>query len=146
MGIRKWDADRKRGRIKRICPICGKQFRTNKSSLAGGRGKVCGIKCRPEYIKKTVKRMEQSPVWKGGRMKNPDGYIRIYLPKHHRAGKRGDVMEHWLVVEKNIGRYLKKKEVVHHINGVKDDNRIENLMLFPNTGEHTKFHHKLRIK
>lgn len=48
-----------------------------------------------------------------------------------------------IVMEKYLGRLLKPEEVVHHINGDITDDRIENLMLFPNTNEHIKEHHRL---
>jgi len=71
------------------------------------------------------------------------GYKLVYSPKHPNA-KKNYMREHRLVVEKKIGRYLNKEEVVHHINEIKDDNRIENLMLFKNDREHMKFHTKIR--
>jgi transposase len=72
---------------------------------------------------------------KGYKVKD-SGYIQVLLPNHPRADKSGYVPEHTLVMENHIGRYLKKNEVVHHINGVKGDNRIENLRLM------TDFQHK----
>lgn len=63
------------------------------------------------------------------RQKTSKGYVIVRMPSHPCASKGGYVMEHRLVVEANIGRHLSKDEVVHHINGKKDDNRIENLEL-----------------
>lgn len=68
-----------------------------------------------------------------------NGYIKIYLPEHPFADKQGHYREHRLIVEKIIGGYLHRYEVCHHINKIKDDNRIENLMVFKNQGIHTKF-------
>ena len=58
------------------------------------------------------------------------GYVMF---KEKEADKH--VPEHRLIVEKNIGRKLTKNEVVHHINGLKDDNRIENLYLCVDNSE-----------
>lgn len=68
--------------------------------------------------------------WKGGRVKLR-GYILIYKPDHPNAINKRYVFEHRLVIEKKIGRYLERWEIVHHINGIKDDNRLENLELLP---------------
>ncbi len=83
----------------------------------------------PEHIAKTRHPMEKNGRWKGGRVYDADGYVKIKIPDHPNASKAGYVLEHRLVVEKRLGRYLTTDEVVHHINGIKDDNRDENLML-----------------
>jgi len=76
---------------------------------------------------------------------NSYGYIKIFMPGHPFAMERGKyVFEHRLVMEKYLGRYLKPEEVVHHINGIKTDNRIENLKLFKNSSDHTKYHAKIK--
>jgi len=82
---------------------------------------------------------EKAANWKGGRRKLKQGYIYIYSPDHPNATKRGYVMEHRMVMEKEIGRYLKPNELVHHKNGIKDDNRIENLELMTK-GTHVSKH------
>lgn len=79
----------------------------------------------------------------GKRKIDSKGYIQIYKPDHSGADHKGYVREHRLVVEKKIGRYLKPKEVVHHIDGNKQNNKIENLMLFSNHQKHMKFHTKI---
>ena len=54
------------------------------------------------------------------------------------------LLEHRLVLEKHIGRYLSKKEVVHHIDKNRSNNNIENLKLFESESKHMAFHAKLR--
>ena len=73
--------------------------------------------------------------WRGGKF-TQYGYVYKWVENHPFAVKRkgkktgpGHVMEHRLEMEKKIGRYLTPNEEVHHINGIKDDNRIENLEL-----------------
>lgn len=77
-----------------------------------------------------------------GSYQSKDGYIFIYCPDHpFRYGERY-VLEHRLVMEKYLGRYLQPQEHVHHINEVRNDNRIENLQLCANNTEHRKEHRK----
>lgn len=80
--------------------------------------------------------------WKGGLWKHHSGYVYINCPGHPRADKDGYVKRSCLVMEKTIGRYLRPGEVVHHINGTKDDDRPENLMLFSDDAEHQRHHVK----
>jgi len=104
-----------------------------------------GLKCSNETIDKIkLARARQvgdkSSNWKGGIiLRSGYRYIKVY--NHPLSGKQGYYAEHRLVMEKHIGRYLTKQEVVHHINHDILDNRLENLQLFATHGEHTKFAH-----
>jgi hypothetical protein len=57
------------------------------------------------------------------------GYVELWKPGHPMANKAGYLMEHRLVMAEHIGRMLEPGEVVHHLNNVRTDNRIENLEL-----------------
>lgn len=68
-----------------------------------------------------------------------DGYVYLSIPGHPDANKKGHVFEHRLVMKSHLGRRLKRREVVHHINGNTSDNRIENLKLFSSNRKHKSY-------
>ena len=90
-----------------------------------------------------ARQRERSSNWNGGYTKT-HGYTRILMPAHPRANSQGYVYEHILVVEKELGRPLKPKEVCHHRNGSKSDNYWENLFVFESTSVHSRFEQFLR--
>lgn len=67
---------------------------------------------------------------KGGKYKDNNGYIAIWMPEHPNARGAGYIMEHRFIMSKMLGRPLKPGENVHHINGKRSDNRPENLELW----------------
>ena len=68
--------------------------------------------------------------------KNVHGYI--ILKKIYGVRNKAILMHRYLM-ELKIGRELKSNECVHHINGIRDDNRIKNLVILTNS-QHTKLH------
>lgn len=88
---------------------------------------------------------EKSKRWNGGKTTHSEGYILVRSKEHPSADSRGYVYEHRLVLEKHLGRYLRKDEHVHHKNGVKNDNRLENLEILTNS-EHSTLHIKEKHK
>lgn len=69
----------------------------------------------------------------GKGFKVKDGYIFLIKKDHPNAAKDGYIAEHVFVMSNHIGRPLHKKETVHHKNGIRNDNRIENLELWSNS-------------
>jgi len=89
-----------------------------------------GFKHSPESIERmrNAKKGEKNYNWKG-RWKHSSGYIYVHQPNHPNVSLRGSVLEHRLVIERKLGRYLEPFELVHHRNGIKSDNREENLQI-----------------
>ena len=99
-----------------------------------------GIKARKAF--KRNQYGANNSYWKGGIVNDDAGYVLVKQDGHPRAKKHGGyVREHILVAERIIGRHLEPDEVVHHINGIKNDNRPENLMVMTKS-EHISYHRK----
>lgn len=96
------------------------------------------------YCRKCMYRLRDGSKYKGdeeGVYITKDGYIGLVGRKYrnHPNYRKGSVLEHHYVMSQHIGRGIAPDEVVHHINGIKTDNRIENLQLMSKS-EHSKLH------
>src|SRR5438067_2516638 len=122
----------------RMCAECQRLFQPSSRHLRcpACRAKVhcaCG---RPKQAKSSACCIcrsdagDRNPNWRGGRTRHKAGYVMVFAPSHPRAGRTRYVFEHILVAETLLGRHLLPGESVHHRNGVKDDNRPENLELW----------------
>ena len=95
-----------------------------------GKGRKRTEKQRTAISEKAKGRRKRDDYEFGGHeKKRDDGYITVYCPQHPNATREGYVMKHRLVMERALGVTLSSDYVVHHINHVRDDNRLENLAL-----------------
>jgi hypothetical protein len=134
------------------CKICKKEFVLLLSRVKRGDGKYCSLKCSTEgqkdkakrVCKKCKKKFEcwrsqfkmskragsfcSARCWGLSKRKGSITACGYMIITDDESGKR--VAEHRLVMAKHLGRPLKKKETVHHKNGLRTDNRLENLELW----------------
>ncbi len=138
----------------RLCETCG-------SELLARHKRFCSKKCYGQFLKENPEkrnhfRKGDAPWnkgtkgylagskhwnWKGGRRKHASGYVEVKCEDHPRVNSAGYVLEHRLVMEKYLGRLLEKDEVVHHIDGNRTNNSIDNLDVMTKS-EHSAIHSK----
>jgi hypothetical protein len=115
------------------CCVCKKPMLRDISNEKKGGDPVCGMSCRSN-------KMSRPDGFKKLKRANEDSHVMVKSPSHPNANNQGYVAEHRLVMEKEIGRLLRRGEVVHHINLIKTDNKISNLVLFASDRDHFLAH------
>jgi hypothetical protein len=103
------------------CTTCGKLVRRSPSQIKKGTGRYCSRECAGTRIGKTM---------------TTDGYWQVLTEDDRR-----NVKEHRYIIEQHLGRRLDEKEIVHHINCDRLDNRLENLKIMTRA-EHNRLHFK----
>lgn len=154
------------------CKVCQKGFEVTPGWVKGGRRRYCTAACRMKAhranIDRTGKRHTpearakmganppagaRSSQWKGGRFES-QGYTHVMistLPEDMQALARQTnpkgkyILEHRAVAAAQLGRPITRDEVVHHVNGIKTDNRPENLVVVPRA-DHSVEHREIERK
>jgi len=131
-GVERWVAIRNGKPIRELCPRCSCKAKVlseetrEKYRQAGKKG---GGRKWSEESKAKI-RGENSCHWKGGRYVSVRGYVEVAISPddlYSPMSFHGRIKEHRLIVARSLGRCLSGWEIVHHKNGNRQDNRLENL-------------------
>lgn len=125
--IEKVPSNGNREKAKWVCRCdCGNKTVVSGDALKRGNSKSCG--CYRKELQNTVGRY--NVVQNGTRSHTSGGYVEVKMVGHPNAKKDGRVLGHVFVMSEHMGRPIRKNETVHHKNGIRDDNRLENLELW----------------
>ena len=132
--------------VKRKISESNKNSEKRKAATARNSAARIGKPLSPRHCANiTLSRMgDKNPNWNGGRTIDSKGYVRVMQKDHPKACKDGYVLEHRLIAERVLGRFLKTTEGVHHVNGIRDDNRNANLVICQDMKYHTFIHARMR--
>lgn len=125
----------RRTRQSRICEECGATFERPPNQLAHAR--YCGQACHIVALRRRMTLPgSEHPGWKGGVHMRGDGYIAVH------TGRRSRMRLHRIIAQEVLGRPLRRKEVVHHWNLCRTDNRHSNLLIC-DAFYHQRLHHMI---
>lgn len=126
------------GFVEKKCGACGADHLCLSGNVARQKTFSCSSEC-----KRSLSLAEDGVKIKKKRQHGAGFHILVRARYHPNASRHGYVAEHRLVAEGMMGRYLRKGELVHHINMKKDDNRPENLSVCSGDTEHFLAHGSL---
>ncbi|MDD4802631.1 MAG: hypothetical protein PHF24_06805 [Syntrophomonas sp.] len=133
---RKKDYNTTRKCISKTCAYCGEPYLAARKEQT-----FCSLSCATSS-NNLGRKGEKAKNWRGGLIHRKDGYIEVYAPDHPMAHKDGYIYEHRLV-EKNKHPFTFPSALpVHHLNGLKNDNRPENIKMIRSQSAHMKLHHQ----
>jgi hypothetical protein len=127
----------KQGRSKRCCkcrnkisnPFKGKHH-TKTTKL------IIGRKSEEKFTEQYINKIHDK--YKGTKKRDINGYVLVKDYKHSNRNSHNDILEHILIMSNFLKRPLKKGEIVHHIDFVRNNNDLKNLYLFSSRSEHVK--------
>jgi len=125
------------------CPECGIERWVEICKDNTGRNIICRS-CAGKKLPHDRTIGKNHGMWKGGKRIDSHGYVSIWMakenPYYSMANSINQLREHRLVMARHLGRCLLPTEYVHHKNGIRTDNRIENLKLADSVGAHMTEH------
>ena len=145
------------GKAEQSVAVVARELRRNPTTIHYWLKKVGinrdkGIAQRLAITTKRKEKMfgELNPMWKGGRCGSGLGYVKVLVspndPFYCMRDNMGYVIEHRLVMAQHLGRPLTRCDIVHHLNAIRDDNRIANLAVVSRNNHPTKTLYKLLHK